>query len=85
MKLIKLVQSPKAKASRSTAQARKTTDLVAVGDLVEITNDYKGLKGVRGIVERTTLTQVVLNIGERVTTRRHFQNVKKVAQPSNDD
>ena len=59
-------------------QTRQSND-IEVGNIVRITNNYKGSKGITGIVERITDKQVILhneNTGETYT--RSKNNVEEV-------
>jgi hypothetical protein len=58
---------------------QETDEQFVLGNHVEITNDYKGLKGRRGFIAKITDKQVVI---QDEVTRKHItrskRNVKKV-------
>ncbi len=51
-----------------------------IGDLVEITNSYRGLRGTQGIVSHVTAHQVSLRVkGHRRVLTRRKTNVRKIS------
>jgi hypothetical protein len=56
-----------------------TSDTLRVGDIVEVTNRYKGRLGVRGTIVRVTSAQVVIRESDNGETFRKYKaNVKRV-------
>jgi hypothetical protein len=50
----------------------------ALGDSVVITNGYQGLRGTKGVVTKTTATQVTLQDKTGKTHRRKYTNIRKI-------
>jgi uncharacterized NAD(P)/FAD-binding protein YdhS len=73
------------KLTRLRRQVNKTqkeqfiTDELEIGELVRITNSYKGQKGTTGIIERITEKQVTIrNQNSNIRYTRSKKNVEKV-------
>ena len=75
---IKALQIRKAKLEEELF-SRRTQAPFKIGDIVRITNEYKGEKGTEGAVIKITEKTVTLQPrGEKLPIQRHIKNVEKV-------
>jgi hypothetical protein len=77
--IIRNQQQENTKSRKRTVIARSEHRPIQVGDRVVVTNNYKGRRGTKGIVRRTTSTQAYIDIDNtNETIRSYKQNLRRL-------
>jgi hypothetical protein len=66
-----------------TSRIQQQATEFKIGDRVEITNNYRGLRGTQGVITHVTVHQVSIRVdGQRKVINKKKNNVRKVDTPS---